>query len=192
MRSICLVGRIARIHVEVLDRMPEVSVMVVADPSFGAAKVLARLLPGARPTGSAEGARPFGRFDAAPVLTPIDSRAAIAVPLLEQAMPFMLADKVAVAILGALRAVGRCCNLVGDVRSTARECLACLAAATDRSLGSHPRLPATPLGEKGAIWPLTRAGGQRLRLFSWRDLLTRSLSAADPAGFREAAFATAP
>jgi nucleoside-diphosphate-sugar epimerase len=124
-------------------------------------------------------------------------------------LPFVLADDVAAAILGALRteqAVGRCYNLVGDVQPTAREYLAWLAEATSRPLRFHPKFPATLLAEEGAKWLLKRAGGRRSPPPSRRDLLSRGLCAAfdcsdakrdlgwmplaDPARFREAAFAT--
>jgi predicted dehydrogenase/nucleoside-diphosphate-sugar epimerase len=123
-------------------------------------------------------------------------------------LPFVLADDVASAILGALRteqAVGRCYNLVGDVRPTAREYLAWLAEATSRPLRFHPKFPATLLAEERVKWLLKRAGGRRSPPPSRRDLLSRGLRApfdcsdakrdlgwvplADPARFREAAFA---
>jgi nucleoside-diphosphate-sugar epimerase len=123
-------------------------------------------------------------------------------------LPFVLADDVAAAILGALRAqeaVGRCYNLVGDVRPTAREYLAWLAEASRRPLRFHPKFPAMLLAEEGAKWLLKRAGGRRSPPPSRRDLLSRGLRApfdcsdakrdlgwvplADPARFREAAFA---
>ena len=92
MRRICLVGAgdIARIHAEVLGRIPDVSVVAVADPRGGAAEALARLLPGARPVGSAEEALAAGGFDAAHVLTPPDTHAAIAMPLLEAGCDVLL------------------------------------------------------------------------------------------------------
>lgn len=124
-------------------------------------------------------------------------------------LPFVLADDVAAAILGALQAeeaVGRCYNLVGDVRPTAREYLAWLAEASSRPLRFHPKFPATLLAEEGAKWLLKRAGGRRSPPPSRRDLLSRGLRAPfdcsdakrdlgwvpldDPARFREAAFAT--
>lgn len=126
-------------------------------------------------------------------------------------LPFVLADDVAAAIVGALRAkraVGRCYNLVGDVRPTAREYLAWLAEATSRPLRFHPKFPAALLVEEGAKWLLKRAGGRRSPPPSRRDLLSRGLRApfdcsdakrdldwvplADPVRFREAAFATGP
>ena len=126
-------------------------------------------------------------------------------------LPFVLAEDVAAAILGALRAeqaVGRCYNLVGDVRPTAREYVAWAAEATGRPLRFHPKFPAMLLAEEGAKWLLKRAGGRRSPPPSHRDLLSRGLRApfdcsdakrdlgwvplADPARFREAAFATGP
>jgi nucleoside-diphosphate-sugar epimerase len=126
-------------------------------------------------------------------------------------LPFVIADDVAAAILGALggeQALGRCFNLVGDVRPTAREYLAWLAEATGRPLRFHPKFPATLLAEEGVKWLLKRAGGRSSPLPSRRDLLSRGLYApfdcsdakrdlgwapvADPVRFREAAFATGP
>lgn len=126
-------------------------------------------------------------------------------------LPFVLADDVAAAIVCALRAEraeGRCYNLVGDVRPTAREYLAWLAEATRRPLRFHPKVPAMLLAEDGAKWLLKRAGGRRSPPPSRRDLLSRGLRASfdcsdakrdlgwtplsDPARFREAAFATGP
>jgi predicted dehydrogenase/nucleoside-diphosphate-sugar epimerase len=123
-------------------------------------------------------------------------------------LPFVLADDVAAAILGALRAeqaVGRCYNLVGDVRPTAREYLAWLAEATNRPLRFHPKFPTTLLAEEGSKWVLKRVGGRRSPPPSRRDLLSRGLRApfdcsdakrdlgwapvADPARFRKTAFA---
>ena len=92
MRRICLVGagNIARIHAEVLGKLPGISVVAVADPRRGAAEALARLLPGARPVGSAEEALAAGGVDAVHVLTPPDTHAAIAVPLLEAGCDVLL------------------------------------------------------------------------------------------------------
>ena len=56
----------------------------------GAAEALARLLPGARPVGSSEEALAAGGFDAAHVLTPPDTHAAIAMPLLEAGCDVLL------------------------------------------------------------------------------------------------------
>ncbi|HEX5328457.1 MAG TPA: NAD-dependent epimerase/dehydratase family protein, partial [Acetobacteraceae bacterium] len=56
-------------------------------------------------------------------------------------LPFVLAEDVAAAILLAARAAnidGRCYNLVGDVRPSAREYVAMLAAALRRPLRFHP------------------------------------------------------
>lgn len=92
MRRICLVGagNIARIHAEALALMPEVSVVAVADPRLDAAEALARLLPEARAFGSADEALTAGGFDAAHILTPPDTHAALAVPLLEAGRDVLL------------------------------------------------------------------------------------------------------
>ncbi|GGJ44293.1 NAD-dependent epimerase/dehydratase family protein [Neoroseomonas lacus] len=126
-------------------------------------------------------------------------------------LPFVLVEDVAEAILAALQAegaIGRCYNLVGDVRPTAREYLTWLAEATGRPLHFHPKFPDVLLAEEGAKWLLKRLGGRRSLLPSRRDLLSRGLTASfdcsdakrdlrwtpesDAARFRASAFATAP
>lgn len=84
MRRICLIGAgiIARTHAEALRAVPDVTVAAIVDPRCNAAETLARMLPGARAVASIEEAQAIG-FDAAHVLTPPDSHAAIAVPLLQ-------------------------------------------------------------------------------------------------------------
>ncbi|MBW6397542.1 NAD-dependent epimerase/dehydratase family protein [Roseomonas sp. HJA6] len=126
-------------------------------------------------------------------------------------LPFVLVEDVAAAIFGALSAqdaVGRCYNLVGDVRPTAREYLAWLAEATGRPLRFHPKFPDMLLAEEGAKWLLKRLGGRRSPPPSRRDLMSRGLNAvfdcsdakrdlawlpeADSIRFRAAAFAPGP
>lgn len=126
-------------------------------------------------------------------------------------LPFVLVDDVAEAILAALHAegaIGRCYNLVGDVRPTARDYISWLAEATGRPLRFHPKFPDMLLAEEGAKWLLKRLGGRRSPLPSRRDLLSRGLTAdfdcgdakrdlrwspeSDAARFRAGAFATGP
>lgn len=123
-------------------------------------------------------------------------------------LPFVLVGDVAQAILlavGAEGIEGRCYNLVGDVRPSARDYLADLASAVGRPLRFHPqsatRLWATDLGK----WLIKRAGGRAVPLPSMREFASRGLMApidctdakrdlgwapvADPAEFARQAFA---
>lgn len=97
-------------------------------------------------------------------------------------LPFVLVGDVAEAILLAChadaRVEGRCYNLVGDVRPTAREFVAELARAMGRPLRFHPqsatRLWLADLGK----WVIKRLGGRKAPLPSRRDLVSRGLAAA--------------
>ena len=123
-------------------------------------------------------------------------------------LPFVLAGDVAGAILAAARAEGiegRCYNLAGDVRPSAREYLAALARVLGRPLQFHPqtaeRLWLVDMGK----WAIKRAGGRRTPMPSLRDLRSRGMEAtldcadakrdlgwapvADPAAFEAAAIA---
>jgi nucleoside-diphosphate-sugar epimerase len=121
-------------------------------------------------------------------------------------LPFVLVEDVADAILLALHADGidgRCYNLVGDVRPSAREYIAALGAALQRPLHFHPQVPRLLwLGDVGKFL-IKRATGRGGAPPSMRDLLSRGLTAtfdcsdarqdlgwspvADPARFRERA-----
>jgi nucleoside-diphosphate-sugar epimerase len=95
-------------------------------------------------------------------------------------LPFVLVEDVAAAILGALLAEdaeGRCYNLVGDVRPSAREYLGWLAEATGRPVRFHPKFPDLLLAEEGAKWLLKQVGRRRSLPPSRRDLLSRGLTA---------------
>lgn len=96
-------------------------------------------------------------------------------------LPFVLVQDVAEAILRAALAeaplAGRCYNLVGDVRPSAREYLAALAKATDRPLRFHPSRPFTLWMAELAKWSVKRASGRRPPLPSRRDILSRGLEA---------------
>jgi predicted dehydrogenase/nucleoside-diphosphate-sugar epimerase len=119
-------------------------------------------------------------------------------------LPFVLVGDVAEAILLACRAPasveGRCYNLVGDVRPTARDYIADLAKAMGRPLRFHPQSATGLWIEDLGKWLIKRAGGRRVPLPSKRDLVSRGLGArfdcseakrdlgwspvADPAEFR--------
>lgn len=95
-------------------------------------------------------------------------------------LPFVLVEDVAAAILLAARAEGvegRCYNLIGDVRPSAREYIAALGSALHRPLRFHPQSPlrlwATELGK----WAIKQAGGRRQPVPSLRDLLSRGMKA---------------
>jgi nucleoside-diphosphate-sugar epimerase len=121
-------------------------------------------------------------------------------------LPFVLVEDVADAILLASRASdvdGRCYNLVGDVRPSAREYLAELGQALQRPLHFHPQLVELLLAQEYAKHLIKRATGRGGPAPSRRDLLSRGLTArfdcsdarrdfgwspvADPVRFRERA-----
>lgn len=121
-------------------------------------------------------------------------------------LPFVLVEDVADAIVLACHAEGvegRCYNLVGDVRLTAREYIADLGNAMQRPLHFHPqRVDALWLQEYGK-YLIKRATGRAGPPPSRRDFLSRGLGAtfdcgdakrdlgwspvADPVKFRERA-----
>jgi predicted dehydrogenase/nucleoside-diphosphate-sugar epimerase len=95
-------------------------------------------------------------------------------------LPFVLVGDVAAAILLASQAEGlegRCYNLVGDARPTARDFIARLAQATGRPLRFHPKRPSLLWLEEYAKWLVKRAGGRRSPRPSRRDILSRGLAA---------------
>ena len=123
-------------------------------------------------------------------------------------LPFVLAGDVADAILRAAAApgiAGRCYNLVGDVRLSARDYIAALAAALGRKLRFHPQPPEAHYLVELGKWAIKRAGGRRVPMPSLRDLRSRGMMAqfdcadaardldwhpvADPAVFRDRAIA---
>ncbi|MDB5371751.1 MAG: hypothetical protein JWP04_393 [Belnapia sp.] len=95
-------------------------------------------------------------------------------------LPFVLVEDVAEAILLAAKAPGiegRCYNLVGDVRPTARAYIADLARATGRPLRFHPQWPEQLWAEEMAKWLVKRAGGRAVPLPPKRDIVSRGLLA---------------
>jgi nucleoside-diphosphate-sugar epimerase len=99
----------------------------------------------------------------------------------DNALPFVLAEDVASAIHHAIDAegvVGRCYNIVGDVRFTAREYTAELARVLGRPLVFHPRpvvwLQLVEIGK----WLIKLAIGRSENPFpSYRDLASRGMKA---------------
>jgi predicted dehydrogenase/nucleoside-diphosphate-sugar epimerase len=121
-------------------------------------------------------------------------------------LPFVLVDDVADAIMCAARAEGiegRCYNLVGDVRPSARDYIVDLAGALQRPLQFHPQWVELLLAQEYGKYLIKRATGRRTAPPSRRDLLSRGLTAtfdcgdakrdlgwspvADPVRFRERA-----
>jgi len=121
-------------------------------------------------------------------------------------LPFVLVDDVAEAIVLASRADGidgRCYNLVGDVRWSARDYFAALGQALERPLRFHPQSATMLWLRECGKWLVKRATGRNVPLPSKRDLLSRGMMAkfdcsdawrdlgwqpvADPAVFRERA-----
>jgi predicted dehydrogenase/nucleoside-diphosphate-sugar epimerase len=95
-------------------------------------------------------------------------------------LPFVLVEDVASAILGAVRAqniAGRCYNLAGDVRPTARAYIADLARALDRPLRYHPQAATELWLEDVGKWLIKRATGRAVPMPSRRDFLSRGMMA---------------
>jgi predicted dehydrogenase/nucleoside-diphosphate-sugar epimerase len=96
-------------------------------------------------------------------------------------LPFILAEDVASAIAAAAArpetVIGRCYNLVGDVRPTAREYIESLGRVLGRPLRYHPQSArGLWMGEVGK-WLVKRAGGRKSPMPSQRDILSRGLVA---------------
>lgn len=95
-------------------------------------------------------------------------------------LPFVLAEDVADAILGACRAegvVGKCYNLVGDVRWSARAYIAALATALERPLRFHPNAATRLWLLECGKWLIKRATGRAVPAPSRRDFLSRGMMA---------------
>ena len=95
-------------------------------------------------------------------------------------LPFVLVDDVAAAILAAVAAPGidgRCYNLVGDVRPTARAYILDLGRALQRPLRFHPQSPTGLWLEDIGKWLVKRATGRAVPMPSRRDFLSRGMAA---------------
>jgi nucleoside-diphosphate-sugar epimerase/predicted dehydrogenase len=95
-------------------------------------------------------------------------------------LPFVLVDDVINAIIQALEtpaAIGRCYNLVGGVRLTAREYTAELARALERPLYYHPQSLAKLYAIELCKWMVKRTIGRSDPWPSYRDLRSRGLTA---------------
>jgi predicted dehydrogenase/nucleoside-diphosphate-sugar epimerase len=95
-------------------------------------------------------------------------------------LPFVLVDDVAQAIdqaAGATGVEGRCYNLVGDVRPSAREFLGELARATGRPLVFHGSDARGLWVAELAKWTVKRLGGRAAPLPELRELRSRGLAA---------------
>jgi nucleoside-diphosphate-sugar epimerase len=95
-------------------------------------------------------------------------------------LPFVLAEDVADAILRACRAEGideKCYNLVGDVRQSAREYIAVLAATLNRPLRFHPQSATRLWLVECAKWLIKRLTGKHVAAPSRHDFLSRGMSA---------------
>lgn len=99
----------------------------------------------------------------------------------ENPLPLVLAGDVADAIARALDAegvVGRCYNIVGDVRLTAREYVEALAQAVGRKLRYHPQSVEKLFAIECVKWGVKLASRRPgLSLPSLRDLRSRGLQA---------------
>lgn len=95
-------------------------------------------------------------------------------------LPFVLAEDVAAACVSAAQAPdinGRCFNLVGDVRLSAREYVEELATALGRPLVFHPRSTKRIYAEQLRNWLLERNDGGPLARPSLTILRSRALRA---------------
>jgi predicted dehydrogenase/nucleoside-diphosphate-sugar epimerase len=95
-------------------------------------------------------------------------------------LPFVLVEDVADAIALACRTdgvEGRCYNLVGDVRWSARDYIAALSQAMERPLRFHPQSVNMLWLRECGKWLVKRATGRAAPLPSRRDLLSRGMAA---------------
>ncbi len=95
-------------------------------------------------------------------------------------LPFVLAEDVADAVWRASRApeaVGRCYNLVGDVRLTAREYVRELSSALQRPLRYFPKNTTALWLQEVGKWLVKTVTGRRSPMPSKRDFLSRGLEA---------------
>jgi nucleoside-diphosphate-sugar epimerase/predicted dehydrogenase len=96
-------------------------------------------------------------------------------------LPFVLVEDVASAIVRACAAEGvegRCYNIVGEVRPSAREYLADMGQALGRPLRFHPQSPTRLWLVDVAKWLVKRATGRAVPMPAKRDFLSRGMAAA--------------
>lgn len=94
------------------------------------------------------------------------------------ALPWVLADDCAAAIVAALeapKADGKAYNLVGDVRPDARSYMRDLATATGRPLQFVPSSPTSLWLTEMGKWVIKRAAGRAVPRPCKRDILSRGL-----------------
>jgi len=95
-------------------------------------------------------------------------------------LPFVLVEDVAEAIFLASRTdgiAGRCYNLVGDVRLSAREYISELGKAIERPLRYHPKSATGIWLQEIGKWIVKRCGGRKASLPARRDFLSRGMTA---------------
>ncbi len=95
-------------------------------------------------------------------------------------LPFVLVEDVAAAILQACDAEGiegQCYNIVGEVRPSARDYTAMLAAALGRPLRFHPQSATGLWLVDVAKWAVKRAAGRAVAMPAKRDFLSRGMKA---------------
>ena len=95
-------------------------------------------------------------------------------------LPFVLVEDVASAIVRACDAEGiegRCYNIVGEVRPSAREYLADMGQALGRPLRFHPQSPTGLWLVDVAKWLVKRATGRAVPMPAKRDFLSRGMAA---------------
>ncbi|MCC6471331.1 MAG: NAD-dependent epimerase/dehydratase family protein [Alphaproteobacteria bacterium] len=95
-------------------------------------------------------------------------------------LPFVLVEDIATAIHGAIarpEVDGKCYNLVGDVRLSAREYIAELARAMQRPLRYHPQSIAKLFAIELEKWLIKVAVGRAAAFPSMRDIRSRGMPA---------------
>ncbi len=95
-------------------------------------------------------------------------------------LPFVLVEDVAEAIFLASRTdgiAGRCYNLVGDVRLSAREYISELGKAIERPLRYHPKSATGLWFQEIGKWIIKCCSGRKASLPARRDFLSRGMTA---------------
>ena len=95
-------------------------------------------------------------------------------------LPFVTVEDVAAAIALALKAEGidgRCYNLAGDVRLSARDYIRELGSALERPLRFHPKSPTSLWLAELLKWAIKRATGRPAPVPSRHDFLSRGMKA---------------